>query len=222
MAEFDNVVQALWRGRSPYDGFVAGRFRPDAQGWNSDHPFLADTLRRVRPKLVVEIGVWKGGSTIHMASVLRDSGIDGVVLAVDTWLGSWEHWQQDEWFPSLLCQNGYPSMYYTFLANVAAAGVEGHVLPLPQDSANASFVALYRGLRPQVVHIDAGHDYEAVMADLQRWWKLLVPGGVLIADDYDPEGKVWPTVRDAVDDFLRETPHSDFEAVPYKARFTKP
>ena len=105
MAEFDTVVQALWRGQSPYAGFVAERFKPDAQGWNSDHPFLADTLRTVRPGLVVEIGVWKGGSTIHMASVLRDAGIDGVVLAVDTWLGSWEHWQQDEWFPSLLCKN---------------------------------------------------------------------------------------------------------------------
>ena len=221
MSEFDNVVRTLWRGKSPYEGFVADRYRPDDQGWNSDHVFLSDTLLRLRPRLVVEVGVWKGGSTICMANALRREGIDGVVLAIDTWLGSWEHWQEDAWFPSLLCQNGYPTMYYTFLTNVVAKGAQGHVLPLPQDSANAAFVLGQRGLGAQVIHIDAGHDYEAVMSDLKRWWPLLEPGGVLIADDYDPDGKVWPTVRQAVDDFLRDTPHRNFETVPYKARFTK-
>ena len=67
-------------------------FRPDAQtddqGWNSDHIFLADTMTREKPRVVVELGVWKGASTMTMAATLRDEGIDGCVVAVDTGLGS--------------------------------------------------------------------------------------------------------------------------------------
>jgi predicted O-methyltransferase YrrM len=216
------VMQALWRGAVPYDNFPHRRFRTDLQGWNSHHVFLSDTILRRRPSVIVEVGVWKGGSVIHMARTVRDHGLDAVVIAVDTWLGSWEHWEQPQHFPDLLFEFGYPMLYYTFLANVIDSGVAGQVVPLPLDSGNAAFVLGRKDIRPDVVHIDGGHDYEAVLSDLRRWWPLLRPGGTVIADDYDPRGKVWPTVRQAVDEFLRTTPHADFEAVPYKARFTKP
>ena len=217
-----DVFGKLWRGYDPYAGFEARRFRSDIQGWNSHHEFLSDTITQNRPSLVVELGVWKGGSTMYIAETLRSNRIDGCVVAVDTWLGSWEHWEQDEHFHSLLFQNGYPSMFYTFLTNVVERNLKEYVVPLPLDSANAAFVLSRRSIVPQVVHIDGGHDYEAVLSDLQRWWALLEPGGTLIADDYDVEGIVWPSVRDAVNDFLKSTAHIKFEAVPFKCRFTKP
>ena len=108
------------------------------------------------------------------------------------------------------------------MRNVVDKDVVDYIIPLPLDSANAAFVVQRRGIQPEVIHIDAGHDFKAVRSDLDAWWSVLKPGGVLIADDYDPTGKVWPTVRDAVNDFLREVPHEDFEAIPYKARFRKP
>ena len=219
---FRHVNQSLFKGQDPYAGFVPARYRPDLQGWNSQHVFLSQTIKEVRPSVVIEVGVWKGGSTIHMAQALRDNGIDGVVVSVDTFLGSWEHYEQEEYFPSLMHQNGYPTLFYTFMTNVVEAGVQEYVHPLPLDSSNAFFVLNRKGIQADVVHIDAGHDYEAVQNDLRMWWQVLKPGGILIADDYDSEGVVWPPVRDAVDDFLRTTPHEAFEPVPYKARFRKP
>ncbi len=219
---FHELIKLLWGGRNPYIAFNAQRYRSDTQGWNSHHSFLADTIQSTRPAVVVEVGVWKGGSSIRMADAVKQHGINAVIIAVDTWLGSWEHWEQSEHFASLLFEHGYPSLYYTFLTNVVEAGHSDRIIPLPLDSANAAFVLSRKGIAPNVIHIDGGHDYDAVMSDLRRWWNLLSPGGVMLVDDYDEEGKIWPSVRDAVKDFLAQVTHIDFDASPYKCRFSKP
>jgi len=77
-----------------------------------------------------------------------------------------------------------------------------------------------------VLHIDAGHDYLSVMADLKAWWPQLNPGGVLIGDDYFKkpiigQGK-WPEVRQAFDEFLAATPHTKFESGDGKCYVGKP
>jgi predicted O-methyltransferase YrrM len=219
---WDEVRRNIFGEHDPYAGFNPQRFSADLQGWNSHHLFLSDSIERIHPRIVLEIGVWKGGSTIFMAEKLRQQEVAALVIAVDTFLGSWEHYEQAEHFPSLMHQNGYPSLFYTFLTNVMRAGVQRQVIPLPLDSANAAHVIGRKGIRPDIIHIDAGHDFEAVSNDLKLWWPLLAPGGIMIADDYDSSGVVWPSVRDAVDRFLGVTIHSDFEAIPYKARWGKP
>jgi len=52
-----------------------------------------------------------------------------------------------------------------------------------------------------LIHLDAGHDYRSVTADLEAWWPLLRPGGILIGDDYNRDG-ARPEVRQAFDDFF--------------------
>jgi predicted O-methyltransferase YrrM len=218
----NQLIDTLLNGRDPYLGFNAQRYRPDMQGWNSRHELLQTTIETARPGVILEVGVWKGGSVVFMAEQIKKLSLASQVIAVDTWLGSWEHYEQPEAFAGLIMENGYPSLFKTFLTNVVEQGVSDVVIPLPLDSANAAFVLQRRNLSIDMLHIDAGHDYEAVLADLRRWWPLLAPGGWLVADDYDPDGKVWPTVKEGVDAFLRETAHENFEAIPYKARFRKP
>ena len=57
-------------------------------------------------------------------------------------------------------------------------------------------------LTPGVVHLDGGHDYTAVSADLKLWWERLASGGILIGDDYFDRERLWPEVRQAFDDFF--------------------
>ncbi len=221
-AWFTTVLDKIYQGNSPYAGFPGRRYSTDDQGWNSHHSFLDGSIKANRPNIVLELGVWKGGSAIHMAKSMRAFEHTGVIIAVDTWLGSWEHWENEDRFADLITTFGYPSLYYTFLSNVVLHDVQDYIIPLPLDSGNAAFVISRKNIQPEMIHIDAGHDYDAVMSDLRRWWPILIPGGVLIADDYDPAGVVWPSVRDAVNDFLKVTPHCDFEALAYKCRFRKP
>jgi hypothetical protein len=218
------LIKTLWAGADPFDGFPADQVAPDMQGWHSDHPFLADTVARLRPRVVVEVGAWKGLSVLSLAAALRDNGIDGAVVAVDTWLGSSEHWADPNWRPALGLTHGYPTLQRAFMRNVIEAGLERFVVPLPLDSLNAA--ALLRGLKiaPGIVHIDAGHDFASVTADLEAWWPLLESGGVLIGDDYHDlrHARHWPGVRRAFNAFFGRRDLVPFEHSRGKCRIVKP
>ena len=216
------VIDVLWRGEDPFAGFPRSLYIHDPSGWNSNHEYLGQEVAKIRPDITVEVGVWKGGSTLTLARHLQSTKTDGVVIAVDTWLGSSEYWLDGTRSTDLSPSYGYPQLYYKFLNNVIVAGLQDYVVPLSPDSANAAIVVAKLDLRPSLVHIDAAHDYEGVIADLTRWWHVLRPGGVMICDDYDITLKVWGTVGMAVNDFLARNRHTDFAAIPYKCRFTKP
>jgi predicted O-methyltransferase YrrM len=174
------------------------------------------------PAIIVEVGVWKGGSVIFMAELLRDRNADSAIIAVDTWLGSWEHWARSDWRSDLMLEDGYPTLYRTFQRNVVARGVHDYVIPLPLDSINAASLLRSYGIVADLVHIDAGHDYRSVSSDLETWWERLKPDGFLVADDYDPSGEIWPSVRNAVDAFVTTTNAIGFDALHLKALMRKP
>jgi hypothetical protein len=195
-------IQTIYRGQDPFEG-LPSHYVVDRQGWNSNHPILSEAAVRCNPITIVEVGVWKGGSTITMAEAIKKAGIDGVVISVDTWLGSWEHWVTDEYYRDLSLENAYPTLQRTFMANVRAAGLTDYVLPVPLDSLNASHALWKFGVLPDVIHLDGGHDYAVVMADITAWWERLKPGGLLIGDDYNVgENAGWQGVRQAFDEFF--------------------
>ncbi len=212
------LLKKVWRGQDPFLNYPSRLYRQDQQGWGSTHRYLTDAIETLRPSIVVEIGVWKGGSVISLASRMRDLNLDGVVIAVDTWLGAWDHWTSDEWFPHLNFSNGFPALYHTFAANIVGAGLQDYVLPLPLDSINAANVLRHHEVLPlDVIHIDAGHDYHAVTSDLREWWPMIRPQGVLIGDDYPH----WPGVKKAFDDFFLDQGRYPFDFDPPKCRIFK-
>jgi hypothetical protein len=136
-----------------------------------------------------------------MAESSKAIGLNTVVIAVDTWLGSSEHWLRDEYFSQLGLLNGFPALYYKFVSNVIRAGVSDRVLPIPLASVGAAEILKSLRITADIIHIDAAHDYDSVTADLRAWWSVLAPGGLLIGDDYVPAGG-WGSVRDAFNDFF--------------------
>lgn len=163
----------------------------DLQGWNSRHSALEREFASRRPRIAIDVGVWKGASTINMAKHLQSLGIDGAVIAVDTFLGSPEHWNRDRpdrIFTDLRLQNGWPGLYWQFLSNIMHEGVSGLVVPLPQTSENAAVILQQFGLHAGIIHIDAAQEYEAVLRDARMYWELLEPGGLLIGSDYPLPG----------------------------------
>lgn len=218
---YDGIKKKLWLRHDPYASFPERLIERDPSGWNSQHEYLASTIDTLRPKIVIEVGVWKGGSTLFMADRMRRLGLDSTVISVDTWLGSWDHWRDENLKRELAFLHGYPSLFYKFMANVVAQELQGYVIPLPLDSVNAREVIGECGIVADMIHIDAGHDYAAVCSDLAQWWQALRDGGVLIFDDYDPNGGAWPGVKRAVEEFCATHPVAGFEAVSAKCRFVK-
>ena len=204
------LIDKLWRGRDPFDSFGAGDV--DIQGWSgSDHPWLREVKT---DSLIVEVGVWKGASVRHIAMELESLG-GGVVLAVDTWLGSAEHWLGEYRVPM---RYGRSSLYETFMGNIVSFGLQDYVVPLPIDSINAAMVLTDLGVSVDMIHLDAAHDAMSVSMDLQAWWPLLRLGGVLIGDDYDP---AFPGVVMAFDAFA-ERQGVVLECSTPKVRIRKP
>jgi cephalosporin hydroxylase len=193
-------LMALLHEVDIYAGFDATRYPDDIQGWNSEHPLLQEAMRVIRPGLVIEVGVWKGASTIFMAEQLRAAGIGAAVLAVDTFLGSIEHLTRPESRAALAPLHGWPQLYYQFIANVMRRNLQDHVVPLAQTSDTAFQLLRQLGLRPQLVHIDAAHDYESVARNLGNYYTLLAPGGALVGDDFTTN---WPEVVWAATEFAR-------------------
>jgi predicted O-methyltransferase YrrM len=215
------VIERIWRGKDPLHAFPVNLFEYDVEGWNSQHRFLEDGIVTLRPSIVVEIGVWKGASTIFMADRMRTVELPSIVIAVDTWLGSSEHWLVDDYFGRMSFLHGYPALYHKFASNIVRAGLADFAVPLPIDSLNASKVLPAVGIAPTMIHLDGAHDYESVTMDLKVWWKLLTPGGLLVGDDYFVDG-TWPTVRQAFDDFFGALGIQPLEHESGKCRIRKP
>lgn len=196
-----NDLMHRLHGTDVYAGFIPA-FSEDLQGWNSYAPIFRDIVHRERPSVVVDVGVWKGASSIFIAELLRDAGIDGVVISVDTFLGSAEHWNRDSPDFSLIPRrHGLPALYGQFLSNIVRRGLQNYIVPLPLTSDAAVSVLLDAGIVPQLVHIDAAHDFDSVLRDARGYWSLLRQGGYLMGDDYH---ETWPGVVRAANQFAQE------------------
>jgi len=188
-------------GVNIYAGFTPS-LPEDRQGWNSQHPAFEEIIRNVRPDIVIDVGVWKGASTILMADLLKRHAVPGAVIAVDTFLGNLEHWDRTSGFAGLFQSRfGRPLLYEQFLSNVVRAGAHDRIVPLPQTPTIAGLLLAKIGVQAGMIHIDASHDYEDVLNDARIYWDLLAPGGFLIGDDYNTD---WPEVIEAADVFAAE------------------
>lgn len=189
MPQTQHQLMKLLYGHDVWAGFEPAPTTREPEGWNGNHPSLKRLAGAPGSKIVIDVGVWKGQSTITMAQSIRRAHIDGCVIAVDTFLGSTEHWDpQRQLFTRV---HGLPDLYRTFLSNVHRAGACDYVVPMPQTSFAAAHILRDLGVRAAIVHIDAAHEYQEVLRDAQEYWELLEPAGYLIGDDYHEE---WPGV----------------------------
>ncbi|MBR0657588.1 class I SAM-dependent methyltransferase [Plastoroseomonas arctica] len=194
MAVFADIMGRL-HGADIWAGVAPAADAAAVQGWNGDHPALLRLAAAPGTRVIIDVGVWKGQSTIAMAGRLRDGGIDGCVIAVDTFLGSPEHWGGEGLFAT---RHGMPDLYATFLGNVAAAGLQGFVVPMPQTASGAAAILRRLGVTASLVHIDGDHAHASVLQDARDYWPILEAGGHLVGDDYHPS---WPGVMQAAREF---------------------
>lgn len=139
-----------------------------AEGWLSDDQgaFLFLSAKGGPGKgEIVEIGSWKGRSTIWLARGSKSAGREKV-YAIDPHIGSYEN--KDE------------NTYRAFMENIRQAGVADHVVPMVTKSEEAAA----KWSRPiRLLWIDGSHEYEDVKKDILLWSRFLVDGGIIALDD---------------------------------------
>lgn len=190
---------------NPYIGFNNSIYKDDVSGWHGNHPIFLDLLDNLEPKLILEIGSWKGQSAINMAKSSKELDLDVKIVCVDTWLGSIDFINSEsrldearDTYPLF----GYPQIYYQFLSNVINAGVEEIVIPFPQTSSIACRWFEERNILFDLIYIDGSNDYRDVLLDIESSWAILKNGGVIFGDDYNHSFFV--DIKKAVDDFCKK------------------
>jgi hypothetical protein len=193
-------LQSRLRLYSIYDGITKREAAP-AQGWTTS--YYEDSLREFLKKqpldkqcLIVEVGTWMGASAIQAANIIRDLNRRDVVVCIDTWLGSPEHFLQ---IPK---ENGFPVLYKQFLQNIVNHGHTDRVLPIALPSLQA--IKVLQALYPEgadAIYIDAAHEFLPVFLDVISYWDYLKIGGRMLGDDYTEH---WPGVKQAVNRFVGE------------------
>lgn len=185
-----------------YDAIDTSGFEPDLQGWGDQDPIFDYVVRHFHPVVILELGSWKGASAIRMADLLRDYNIPGLVLCIDTWLGSNESlWRVAENRQMLRLRNGYPDMFGQFIRNIQHSGHQQRIRHLPMTTGCAAGLLAAYNIVPDAIYIDAGHDEAEVAADIAGFWPLLKPGGIMFGDDYTTE---WPGTVRAVNRFVAD------------------
>jgi hypothetical protein len=187
----------------PYADFPVHEWPLDLQGWGSRHPLFGELIGVLQPRVIVEVGTWKGASAIRMAQEAKRHGLRTQIICIDTWLGSaGTLLRKDETFQALRHRHGYPQLYFQFLANVLHTGMDDMILPLPQTSDNAARILGELDVRPSLVYIDGAHDHGSVRRDLESYFPLLREPCALMGDDFLPDQR--PGLVRAVREFVAD------------------
>jgi predicted O-methyltransferase YrrM len=166
----------------------------DLDGWNGNSEVFGDLIRETLPSVIVEVGSWKGQSSINMARTCKKLGLKTKIYCIDTWLGALEFWDTLKDTPErdLMLKNGYPQIYYQFLSNVDHNGVNNFIIPVPMPS-NIGLKLLHKqGIKADLIYIDGSHDYVDVSSDINMSLKLF-PDAIVCGDDL-----LWPDVQKAL------------------------
>jgi cephalosporin hydroxylase len=201
----DGLIAALFP-KDPYDGFPLKSYSQDINSWHDNRPSIQRILEKYRPQTIAEVGSWKGQSAIFFADTLLNLDIHPLILCIDTWLGSLEHWNHDasesseEAYQELKHEYGYPTLYRQFIANVLYSGMKEYIVPFPATSVMAAKWLKRQKYRFDCVFIDGSHEPEEVSLDLKFYSRLLTQKGFILGDDFK-----WPGVKSAVIDFMEST-----------------
>ena len=131
----------------------------------------------------LEVGTYCGKSAIYLGAAARATG--GTVFTVDHHRGSEENqvgWEYHD--ASLADENHRLDTLPTFRANLAAAGLEDHVVAIVGRSTTVS--AWWR-TPLALLFVDGGHTDEHATNDYQGWGRWVARGGTLVVHDVFPD-----------------------------------
>lgn len=178
-----------------------------------DHGWLVPSTERMLSRwvfagdeIILELGAWLGRSTIWLAKHAPNA----MVFSVDHWnVAKIRPWLLRR-HPQLafLCDVG---LYETFLANVEAAEVADRVVPMRMETIAAIDRFSTMRVAPDVVYLDASHDYTQTLAEVSLL-RSLWPSTRLVGDDWEwnkPAGESYGPVGRAVTAYLSQSRRRD-------------
>jgi O-methyltransferase len=139
---------------------------------------LAGQTARLHPGAILEVGVWRGGTGALLAKRLVLAGLEGPVYLCDTFEGVVKAGRQDGFYKGGEHADTSKELVERLLESLQIKNAQ--VIPgiFPDVSGSRLADSSFR-----LVHIDV--DTYQSAKDVMEWvWDRLVPGGMVVHDDY--------------------------------------
>jgi len=171
---------------------------------------------------LVECGVWKGGSSMLMAYILKDAGeTKRKIYLYDTFEGMTkpgemdgqeekEQWEQGRVTDTL--NNMCYSPIEEVKANMERTGYPAEKIIMVKGKVEDTLPGTLPS-KISLLRLDTDW-YESTKHELQHLYPLLIKNGVLIVDDYG----AWQGARKAVDEYFKDIPNVFLGRIDYTGR----
>jgi predicted O-methyltransferase YrrM len=159
-------------------------------GWFSFPNLYKEMVNKASEGSVfVEVGTWKGQSAAFMAVEIAKSSKNIKFYCVDPGTGETKDNYPQAYNEHKEVQQN--TLYESFLSNIEP--VKEYIIPIRDYSLNA--VKQFENESLDFVFIDASHDYDSVLADLNAWYPKIKKRGILAGHDF-PQHQVKKAVTD--------------------------
>jgi O-methyltransferase len=155
---------------------------------------LAGQLNSV-PGDIIEIGVWRGGSGCLLAMQAAQGNNPATVYLCDTFAGVVHAGAEDPIYAGGEHGDTSTALVESLVRSLGLDNVELLMGTFPDETGH-----LVEDRRFKLGHLDVDV-YESTKASAEWLWPRLVPGGVVVVDDYGGDGM--DGVRKAVNEFAR-------------------
>lgn len=160
------------------------------EGWCSQAKgsILIDLIYMLKPKVVVEIGVWGGKSLIPMAIAIKENK-QGKVYGIDPWDNNSSikgmEGVNKEWWGKV----DHKQVYTGLIEHIRKLELDSYITLIKKESKDAPEIS-----NIDFLHIDGNHSEEASYFDVCKWVPLVSEGGIIVFDD-----TTWGTTKRAVE-----------------------
>ncbi len=163
---------------------------PHFHGWlgHGNKRFLKQCVEDTSIKVIVELGSWYGKSAQYM---MKTATHDLTLICVDIWsskdIKAGNQVIKNETFGEMV---GEHPLYENFISNLW--DYADKVIPIKDSTINGLKLIHEKGIKPDVVYIDANHTYNDVKAEITLTNELF-PFAIICGDDWN-----WSGVEKAV------------------------
>lgn len=164
-------------------------FEPHVYGvgaWTGHLHFGYDLVAKLKPRLLVELGVDRGESYFAFCQAAAENQTGTQCFAIDSWRGDSHAGGYDETTFAEVAEHNHA--YYESFSTLLRSEFEGALAKFSNESID-------------LLHLDGFHTEEAVRQDVASWLPKLHPGAILLLHDVGvrKEGfgvwKIWEELR---------------------------